>query len=345
MHRKKRCVLPEEVTQICFLEHLILFNSKLWIQIFFVVLILSCFTGICGALEDIFPFPESHFVDVDGLTFHVRPFAPSYPPRGKVLFIHGLGGSTFSWRYAPQYLLPQGWFLVLVDLPGFGYSTRKGAGSTKKQAERLWTILRTLEEKEYVPRGTPWFLVGHSMGGGIALLMSMEHPEKVAGTVLIAPAFGRRGLTVLQPLSVCSLLQGFFGTLIRRALLSPRRAYRFLASAYGRTPTEEEFLGYLRPLQRNGTSRALLAIFLNASYIRLSAFEGKPHPPFLVLLGKNDSWTKKDTKRFLENFPETSFFVIPGAAHCPMETHPEECFPYILDFFAQQESGNTISGE
>ncbi len=309
------------------------------IRSFLLALILLCFVGIFEASGSMLPFPESRFVEVGGATFHLRLFVPSGAPRGKVLFVHGLGGSTFSWRYAPEYLLSQGWSLVLVDLPGFGYSSRKGVGSMEEQAERLWELLRVLEEEGHVPQKVPWFFVGHSMGGGVVFLMSMEHPERVAGTVLIAPAFGRGGLRALQPLFVSSLVRGFFSTLLRRTFLTPSRVRQFLASAYGRTPKEEEFLGYFKPLQEKGTSRALLTFFLNASRIRLSAFAGKPHPPFLVLLGADDSWTKKDTERFLQTFPEASFLVIPGAAHCPMETHPKECFSAIREFFLNESRG------
>lgn len=304
-----------------------------------VAFILLCFVEAFEASGRVLPFPESRFLEVGGATFHVCLFAPSCTPRGKVLFVHGLGGSTFSWRYAPEYLLSQGWSLVLVDLPGFGYSSRKSVGSTEKQAERLWELLKTLEEEGHVPQQIPWFFVGHSMGGGVVFLMSMEHPERVAGTVLVAPAFGREGFRALQPLFASSLVRGFFSTLLRRTFLTPPRVRQLLASAYGRIPTEEEFLGYLKPLQEKGTSRALLTFFLNASRVRLSAFAGKPHPPFLVLLGAEDSWTKKDTERFLKTFPDASFLVIPGAAHCPMETHPKECFSPIREFFLNASGG------
>lgn len=302
----------------------------LYISLMFIFL---CFMMVCEAFGGTPPFPESLFFDISDLKFHVRLFAPKIAPRGKVLFVHGLGGSTFSWRYAPEYLLDQGWFLVLVDLPPFGYSIRKGIGSREKQAEYLWKLLITLEEEGYVPKDMPWFLVGHSMGGGSVFLMSMEHREKVAGAVLIAPAFGRGEFQNLSPIFTSPFIKRILDKIIRWIFLSPLNVRRSLASAYGRMPTEEEFLGYLRPLQEEGTSGALLEFSLTASDINLSIFKGKPHPPFLVILGENDSWTRNDTKHFLKTFPEASFFVIPGAYHCPMETHPADCFSYILDFF------------
>lgn len=307
------------------------------LKVFYISLIFIslCFMMVCKAFGRTPPFPESLFLDVSDLKFHVRLFVPQVTPRGKVLFVHGLGGSTFSWRYAPEYLLNQGWAFVLVDLPPFGYSIRKGIGSREKQAEYLWKLLVTLEEEGYVPKDMPWFLVGHSMGGGIVFLISMEHRERVIGTVLIAPAFGRKGLQNLSTVFTSPILKKILDKIIHCIFLSPFNVRRSLASAYGRMPTEEEFLGYLRPLQKEGTSSALFEFSLTASSINLSAFERKPHPPFLVILGENDSWTRDDTKHFLNSFPEASFFVIPGAAHCPMETHPADCFHYILDFFSK----------
>lgn len=300
------------------------------------VLVCVVFVSWTGeAQECVQAFPESVCLDVSGLALHVRLFAPPVTPRGKVLFIHGLGGSTFSWRYAPEYLLPEGFFLVMVDLPGFGYSTRRGIASMEVQAKLLWNLLDALKAQGYVPaplQNTPWFLIGHSMGGGIAFRMAVERPEDVAGTVLVAPAFGRRGWRFLRPLVSFPPFQSFLRTALRRAFLSPSRVRRFVTAAYGRKPEEEEFLGYLAPLQRKGTSRALLEFLTRAAPLKLSAFRGKPHPPFFVLLGEKDPWVKGEAKRFLSVFPDAEFFSVPGAAHCPMETHPEACYREILTF-------------
>nr|MDW8081113.1 alpha/beta hydrolase [Candidatus Calescibacterium sp.] len=309
-------------------------SMKLWICVVAMLL----FFGWSEAQEVALPFPESAFFDVEGRTFHVRLFPPSSIPQGKVLFVHGLGGSTFSWRYAPEYFLPEGLLLVMVDLPGFGYSARKGIGTMETQAELLWKLLDTLEMQERIPpslQGVPWVLVGHSMGGGIVFRMAMERPERLRAVVLIAPAFGRRGLRCLEPFLSFPPLQGFFATAIRRAFLSPSRVRHFLAAAYGREPTEEEFLGYLTPLKRKGTSRALLQLLVRSTPLKLATFRGKPHPPFLVLLGEKDSWVRRDVERFLALFPDAEFLRVPDAAHCPMETHPEACYTAILSFILQ----------
>lgn len=308
---------------------------KRWVLVF---LFIALFPWTGRARECVQVFPESICLDVSGLTLHVRVFSPPVAPRGKVLFIHGLGGSTFSWRYAPEYLLPEGFFLVMVDLPGFGYSTKKGVASVEAQAGLLFSLLDALETRGYVPsplRDTPWFLIGHSMGGGIAFRMAVERPEEVQGTVLIAPAFGRRGLRFLRPLISFPPLQSFLGTALRRAFLSRSQIRRFLAAAYGREPDEEELLGYLVPLQRKGTSRALLQLLVRAAPLKLSAFRDKPHPPFFVLLGEQDSWVRGEVERFLSVFPDAEFLSIPSAAHCPMETHPEVSYQAIRAFLLE----------
>lgn len=74
----------------------------LYISLMFISL---CFMIVCEAFGGTPPFPESLFFDISDLKFHVRLFAPKIAPHGKVLFVHGLGGSTFSWRYAPEYLV------------------------------------------------------------------------------------------------------------------------------------------------------------------------------------------------------------------------------------------------
>lgn len=280
-------------------------------------------------------FFRSFDLTVRDARIHVQAAFPSPPLRGKILFVHGLLGSTFSFRYAPEYLLPEGFIVVAVDLPGFGESTRRKSGrSPEAQAHLLWEVLDLFEER-YLPeelRGQPWFLAGHSMGGGVVFLMGMERPEKTGGIVLLAPSLGRGGFRIFAPLFSSSLLRGVLGTCLRRTFLSPTRFRKLLALAYGREPTDEEFSGYFAPVTKKGTASALLAFLSASSRIRLSRFSGRAHPPLLVILGEKDQWVREDAGRFLQVFPDARYVVVPGAHHCPMETHPEVSYQAILDF-------------
>jgi pimeloyl-ACP methyl ester carboxylesterase len=93
-----------------------------------------------------------------------------------VLLVHGQPGSAADWDRVVG-ALGAGPRLVVVDRPGYGSST-VAARSMAENAKLLADLL--------VGRAaTPAVVVGHSYGGGVALLMAARRPEVVAGLVLV----------------------------------------------------------------------------------------------------------------------------------------------------------------
>ncbi|HEX5686632.1 MAG TPA: alpha/beta hydrolase [Ideonella sp.] len=95
------------------------------------------------------------------------------------MLIHGLGQQA-SKDWLP--LLPalaEHYQLLLFDLPGFGDSARPDADLTPKKYADLvhWLVSQHARE--------PVFVVGHSLGGAIALRYSHDYPEEVARLLLI----------------------------------------------------------------------------------------------------------------------------------------------------------------
>lgn len=94
-----------------------------------------------------------------------------------VILIHGAGGTHLSWP-AEIRRLP-GQRMLAVDLPGHGKSPGLGKHSIPEYSRCLLDFMDTLGIFKAV-------LVGHSMGGGIALDLALNHPGYVAGLGLIA---------------------------------------------------------------------------------------------------------------------------------------------------------------
>ncbi|MEN3185466.1 MAG: alpha/beta hydrolase [Atribacterota bacterium] len=308
---------------------------------FFCLLVFSLMVIQEGrAQEQVSPFENGRFWRSDSGSLHYQIWFPPLP-RGKVLLIHGLGGSTFSWRFAPSFLTQAGYVVVAIDLPGFGYSERV-VGKVHESENRARLLLDFLHalDREVIPKSVAnekWHLVGHSMGGSTAFLMAMETPERFYSAVLIDAALGARSFHLLKIFTSFPLTKQCWITFIRNVFLSRSNIRRSLSSAYGRKPTAEEVEGYFRPLQRKGTARSLLSLTNQASFLRLSPFRGKPHPPFLLIWGEKDRVIpSKQAKRFQKFFPETPLYIIKGASHCPMETHPEEVYSLMVQFFSTQ---------
>lgn len=97
-----------------------------------------------------------------------------------LLAVHGIPGSVRDFRYlAPQ--ITRGVRLVRLDLPGFGGSAPEPLGVRSMEGR----VAAVLALADFL--GLPEFAVlGHSMGGGTALLTAAKAPTRVIGLVLIA---------------------------------------------------------------------------------------------------------------------------------------------------------------
>ncbi len=103
-----------------------------------------------------------------------------YHEEGKgppLLLIHGFGTSTFTWRFvAPE--LAKTHRVIAVDLKGFGQSDKPFDEhySVYDQAELLAQLI---EEKDL----RNLTLIGHSFGGGVALLLALQANQRLDGRI------------------------------------------------------------------------------------------------------------------------------------------------------------------
>jgi pimeloyl-ACP methyl ester carboxylesterase len=98
-----------------------------------------------------------------------------------LLFIHGLSSTLNSWKKNIGGL-KQNYRCIAVDLPGYGKSSRNRMDyKLKDYAEILQEFIQTMDLKNVI-------LVGHSMGGQIAMHTVLENPEVFEKLILIAPA-------------------------------------------------------------------------------------------------------------------------------------------------------------
>ncbi len=98
-----------------------------------------------------------------------------------VLFLHGFGGDLTSWSLNQEALAGERRTLAL-DLPGHGGSDKRIArGDLEELAEAVAAFLDTLGLSRV-------HLVGHSLGGAVALRLALDRPGRVASLTLVAPA-------------------------------------------------------------------------------------------------------------------------------------------------------------
>jgi len=96
-----------------------------------------------------------------------------------LIFIHGFGASIYSWRknLGP---LSKHYRVCAPDLPGFGYSDKplEADYSIDAYADFIVQFMDKLQINKAV-------LVGHSLGGGIALLTGLKYPSRVDSLILL----------------------------------------------------------------------------------------------------------------------------------------------------------------
>ncbi|MBN2360643.1 MAG: alpha/beta fold hydrolase, partial [Deltaproteobacteria bacterium] len=137
------------------------------------------------------PTARDHFARIDGVDYHYL----LYPgPGPNVLLLHGFASSTYTWERVAPRLNQLGYAIVALDMKGFGWSD--------KPRQARYDALALLHEVHRFADELGWrqyALVGHSLGGAIAILSALERPERIERLVLIdaaAPRTEQRPLVI-----------------------------------------------------------------------------------------------------------------------------------------------------
>jgi pimeloyl-ACP methyl ester carboxylesterase len=153
----------------------------LLLGVLFLVVVVSglvIFTAVTARrVENALP-PRGRFIDIAGARIH-------YLDKGSgptIVILHGLGGQMGNFTYALLERLTDEFRVILIDRPGSGYSNRApgATGRLTEQAATVAEFIRKLGLEQPL-------LVGHSLGGAIALGVALDHPEVVKGLALVAP--------------------------------------------------------------------------------------------------------------------------------------------------------------
>ncbi len=145
------------------------------------LLIAACLVAvtlwIAAKAERLVPV-SGKFVEIDGNRIHYVDEGEGRP----IVFVHGLGAQLHQFRHTLFNRFGQGYRLIALDRPGSGYSVR-ARGATGRLPEQAEIVRRFIEE---LGLDKP-LVVGHSLGGAVALTLAVEHPDAISGVALLAP--------------------------------------------------------------------------------------------------------------------------------------------------------------
>jgi pimeloyl-ACP methyl ester carboxylesterase len=288
--------------------------------------------------------PELATIDLDG---PVRYRAWDGPADATFILIHGLGGSHLNWLQVAPGLAGLG-RVFAPDLPGFGRSPRAGRGSGLMDERR--TVSRLIAE---LATGRT-VLVGHSMGGVIAILQAAVEPSSTAGLVLTSSALPWSRGSVPHPAVMGAFAMydtPFVGDRFARARMrrmDPERVvrfgYRMVASDPSSIPGEIVRMNIELVRERQSDPDAPDA-FLDAarSMLRLGKRSevsaralGAIGCPVLLLHGRRDRFVPAAfAEAALAGHPTWRGRIFPGIGHAPQMEAPGRWLAEVADWYAE----------
>jgi pimeloyl-ACP methyl ester carboxylesterase len=275
------------------------------------------------------PFDEWQ-IDLHGHPAIYR-IAGEGPP---VVLIHGMVNSSRHWERVAERLASD-YTVVAPDLIGHGDSaTPRGDYSLGAHAASIRDLLTAIG----IERAT---IVGHSLGGGVAMQFFYQFPQRTERLVLVSS--GGLGAEV-SPLLRSAAMPGFAGLL---ALAAHPRVVAGLDAAGDRLRERGVRSGAalgavaraLRPLGRQGAREAFLQTLRSVIDVKGQRVSARDRlylldsMPTMVVWGERDNTIPLahglETHRAV---PHSRFETLPRAAHFPHLEDPEGLAELLRDF-------------
>ncbi|MCW0215869.1 MAG: lysophospholipase [Pseudonocardia sp.] len=130
--------------------------------------------------------PEGRLPGAGGVELFWQGWLPEAEPTGVLLLSHGIGEHSGRYGGVADTLTPDGWAVYGLDHRGHGRSDGRRVDADYPDLIADLDTFRVAVTARHP--GLPVFLLGHSMGGQIALAYALEHQDALAGLVLSAPA-------------------------------------------------------------------------------------------------------------------------------------------------------------
>jgi len=225
----------------------------------------------------------------------------------RLVFLHGAGGTRRVWRYQTSAFLGS----VAIDLPG--HPTGNGMNTVLGYAE---FVAEMVVERKL----SPAVLVGHSMGGAIAIEIALGHPEMLEGIVLVGSGARLR----VTPL-------------IRDQLSGDYRHAVEIIAELAHSPKSD-------PRLKRASIQELLEVPPTVTY---GDFEACNHfdrmneierisIPTLIICGEDDRLTPVKYSAYMrDRIRNARLVIIPDAGHSVMLEKPEDVNAAIRSFISE----------
>ncbi len=247
-----------------------------------------------------------------------------------LLLLHGLGASSYSWRFAiPEFA--RDFTVIAPDFPGFGRSDKPWDFDYSISGLHAWLI--ALMDELGVSRAA---MAGNSMGGVVALWAAQDTPERVERMALFgAPAYPENRPRALWPLGwpvVGRALEAMMGEATLRWIAKTT----FVDQS---KVTEEMIAEYGEPLKTAAGRRAVAEFIRRAippDFRERIARYPRMRVPALVLVGESDQMVgPAGAARLARDLPDARFVCLERCGHAPQEDAPERVNAILRKFLTE----------
>ena len=263
---------------------------------------MCCMQAKKHSQRDIFPVETGNMV-LNGYRLHYRIIGTGSP----LVLIHGFGVSGHVWQRVLPYLA-QKHRVYIVDLPGYGRSTYRETRAPWRLREMAPLLAAWLQQLDL----TSVHLMGHSMGGAIAIHLAADAPERVKSLTLVDAA----GIPFRSTFSA----------------LAARSARSFVQLRSG---------GYPLPLVRDVLRPRVRLFWQGANQMVDCDFSTEIASltlPTLIIWGEQDILVPISLGYELRDaLPHAVFVPISNSGHRPMLARPALMSGVVLAFLAEQE--------
>ena len=278
--------------------------------------------------------PTGDFIEVNGTQLHYELTGPDNAPT--VLVLHGASGNLHEPKLALNEVLAD-YRVLWIDRPGLGWSERPNNGTWHpgREAALITDMMTALDIEDA-------HVIGHSWGGAIAARLMMDHPDRIEGGVLIAPALRAH----VGDAAFYNHLTGWpvVGTIMTRIVVpnvGPGSLESGSVSAFAPVEPPEGYVEDVRlplilqpgPWRNNAHDMARVNISLEEQEVRYHEIA----QPVIIVAAEADTvvFTDRHSAPFVETVQNGELRLIEGEGHNPHHAHAEDVARALADVIAR----------
>lgn len=237
---------------------------------------------------------------------------PNKKSRETILILHGWGSSKKSWEKTQADLVERGYQVIVPDFPGFGESEAPPKPWTGE--DYLNWLLEFIKKEEIE---SPFYLAGHSFGGGLAMKLAINRPGMIKGLILVAAA---------RTKTKRSLKKRIFSPIAKIGrLFSFLPFYETLRKGFYKLIVREKDYVRTKGVMRE-TMKLIIQEDVTPEIHRIKA-------PTLIIWGDNDKATPVENAYLINReIKNSKLHVIPSVGHAVNLERPHELAELIDQF-------------